>query len=259
MAVAAGDGDDVPAEPAKELTAAIECPKDKLDKLLTDIGRMAAVAGVTLTGDGWPDFPERNAKAAAKKACPNGHVLTTYTTGSSGGGSAWCREGVSAMYDGREGVVTMNPDSDNEVKLRWANEETSRYIGVSRLSQLTSRCDGCRKQISSVTQVMDCRQCNWFLCSDCCQVVHPGAPSCPSCSTKMFWTNNSSTGYRSTYNCDSGGCSGQRGDRWWCGSCRSDICGSCHAKPTGTSEVAYEGLDMHRHPMWLGPGETFSM
>ena len=187
---------------AKEITATIDCSKDKLEKLLTDIGRMAAVAGVTLTGDGWPDFPERDVKEAAKKACPNGHELTAYTTPS-------------------------------------------------------GRCDGCRKDISSPTHVMDCRQCNWWLCSDCTPVVNLGAPACPSCSTKMVWTSSSATGYNG-FGCDlrqSGRCN-ESGDRWWCGRCRADICEHCHAKPTGGGD-AYEGLDMHRHPLGLGSEESF--
>jgi hypothetical protein len=53
-----------------------------------------------------------------------------------GGTGGWViREGASAVYEGRTGVVTMNPDSDYEVKLRWPDGETSSYINVRRLTQ----------------------------------------------------------------------------------------------------------------------------
>jgi len=29
------------------------------------------------------------------------------------------------------------------------------------------RCDGCRKPVQAGTEVMDCRQCNWYLCGSC--------------------------------------------------------------------------------------------
>ena len=42
----------------------------------------------------------------------------------------WCRRGAWASLEGRIGQVTMDPDSDSEVKLLWANGETSRESGA---------------------------------------------------------------------------------------------------------------------------------
>ena len=52
------------------------------------------------------------------------------------GGAGWCRRGAQACLrlGGRRGIVTMDPDSDNEVKLRWPDGATSGYIGVGRLA-----------------------------------------------------------------------------------------------------------------------------
>eukprot|EP01051_Picozoa_sp_SAG22_P006333 SAG22_NODE_409_length_10939_cov_1.956638_6_plen_870_part_00 len=50
---------------------------------------------------------------------------------------AWCVRGAYAVHtDSRRiGEVTMNPDSDDEVKLRWVDGKTSGYIKVSALTQ----------------------------------------------------------------------------------------------------------------------------
>ena len=60
---------------------------------------------------------------------------TKTTTAYSTPGSSWCVQGAYAKHDGRIGKVTMDPDSDNDMKLRWPDEETSIYIKVSRLMQ----------------------------------------------------------------------------------------------------------------------------
>lgn len=46
---------------------------------------------------------------------------------------SWCKAGAWASLDGKIGKVTMNPDSDSEVKLKWANGETSSYVKIARL------------------------------------------------------------------------------------------------------------------------------
>eukprot|EP01050_Picozoa_sp_SAG11_P024990 SAG11_NODE_5494_length_1545_cov_1.200553_2_plen_357_part_01 len=46
---------------------------------------------------------------------------------------AWVKKGVKATYDGRLGTVTMPPDSDKEVKLRWSEGGTSGCIKIVNL------------------------------------------------------------------------------------------------------------------------------
>lgn len=59
--------------------------------------------------------------------------------GSSGGGvdtsnpRSWCKRGAWASRDGKIGKVNMDPDSDSEVKLVWADGNTSGYIKIDRL------------------------------------------------------------------------------------------------------------------------------
>ena len=116
-------------------------------------------------------------------------------------------------------------------------------------------CDGCRKSCSSGTTVMDCRECNWWLCTDCAPLVNAG-PRCPSCSTTMIFTEPSVTSYNG-YNCDGCNTGGHSGARFWCANCRADMCEACHPRSAGGS-AAYEGLDMHRHPLRPGPERSFN-
>jgi hypothetical protein len=51
---------------------------------------------------------------------------------------SWCKKGLSATYNDplkgpRTGVLTMDPDRDNDVKLLWSDGETSNFVPVSRL------------------------------------------------------------------------------------------------------------------------------
>eukprot|EP01050_Picozoa_sp_SAG11_P016767 SAG11_NODE_2328_length_3514_cov_3.922694_3_plen_104_part_00 len=49
---------------------------------------------------------------------------------------AWVKPGAVAAFDGKVGIVTMHPDSDQEVKLRWAGTtETSSYVKADRVQQ----------------------------------------------------------------------------------------------------------------------------
>jgi hypothetical protein len=49
---------------------------------------------------------------------------------------SWIRTSVLAKCDGeRIGRVTQDPDSDREVKLMWADGETSRYTNIARLTK----------------------------------------------------------------------------------------------------------------------------
>jgi hypothetical protein len=49
---------------------------------------------------------------------------------------SWCKRGAWASRDGKIGKVTMDPDSDSEVKLVWADGETSGYIKIDRLQHV---------------------------------------------------------------------------------------------------------------------------
>ena len=49
---------------------------------------------------------------------------------------SWCKVGVWASLDGKIGKLTMNPDSDSEVKLQWANGQVSHYVKISRLTMV---------------------------------------------------------------------------------------------------------------------------
>jgi hypothetical protein len=52
---------------------------------------------------------------------------------------SWCKKGALVKHDGRVGELTMDPDSDREVKIRWAGgSETSGYIRAALVSQATS-------------------------------------------------------------------------------------------------------------------------
>ncbi len=52
---------------------------------------------------------------------------------------AWVKRHAIAQLDGRVGVVTMDPDSDGDVKLRWTdNNENSSCIQVTRLEQASN-------------------------------------------------------------------------------------------------------------------------
>ena len=48
----------------------------------------------------------------------------------------WCKTGAWASLDGRIGKLTMNPDSDSDVKLKWANGDVSGYVKISRLKKV---------------------------------------------------------------------------------------------------------------------------
>jgi hypothetical protein len=48
-------------------------------------------------------------------------------------------EGAYASHESKVGRVTMNPDPDNEVKLKWADGDTSGYIKVHALCRATER------------------------------------------------------------------------------------------------------------------------
>jgi hypothetical protein len=54
-----------------------------------------------------------------------------------GPGDTWIVIGAIATYDGRVGRVAMQPDSDRDVKLTWADGETSSYIKAFRLTRAT--------------------------------------------------------------------------------------------------------------------------
>ena len=43
-------------------------------------------------------------------------------------------KGAWASLDGKIGQLTMDPDSDSEVKLKWANGEVSRYVKINLLT-----------------------------------------------------------------------------------------------------------------------------
>ena len=51
---------------------------------------------------------------------------------------AWCEQGAIARHAGKTGELTMKPDSDKEVKLRWADGKTSNYIKAVLLTQATA-------------------------------------------------------------------------------------------------------------------------
>jgi hypothetical protein len=60
-------------------------------------------------------------------------MSTTTITGS----RELCKLGDVWTYEGKAGALTMNPDSDNEVKLMWlSNGETSSYIKTAKLTRL---------------------------------------------------------------------------------------------------------------------------
>jgi hypothetical protein len=51
----------------------------------------------------------------------------------------WCKKGAIAMHGGKVGEIVMGPDSDREVRLRWAGgREKSGYIRAALLTQPTA-------------------------------------------------------------------------------------------------------------------------
>lgn len=46
---------------------------------------------------------------------------------------SWCKRGAWASLDGRIGKLTMDPDSDSEVKLKWSDGDTSSFVKIDRL------------------------------------------------------------------------------------------------------------------------------
>ena len=109
--------------------------------------------------------------------------------------------GVGAKYQGKIGTLTMAPDSDAEVKLRWDDGSESGYVKAVRVHPLTSAeeaqrdgtvlcsggrhallkganvaqpsytggtagCDTCSKTIAT-HDAYSCRECESDLCVDC--------------------------------------------------------------------------------------------
>merc|ERR1712107_60085 len=70
-------------------------------------------------------------------------------------------------------------------------------------------------------------------------------PMCSGCDKVLKWSNYAGDPYaRFGWTCDQCGTAGRFGYRWFCGDCRSDICGECcHAPPTDdpppTKETVY--------------------
>eukprot|EP01043_Picozoa_sp_COSAG02_P024482 COSAG02_NODE_1339_length_13187_cov_610.871027_1_plen_364_part_10 len=60
---------------------------------------------------------------------------------------SWCKEGAFARFVGRIGQITMDPDSDGEVKLQYADGSESGYIGISQLAPAT-RAEFARQQLA---------------------------------------------------------------------------------------------------------------
>ena len=57
--------------------------------------------------------------------------------------SGWCKAGaVAKTAEGKLGVVSRHPDSDGEVKLRFADGETSGYTKAGTLTQAAASDDG---------------------------------------------------------------------------------------------------------------------
>ena len=50
----------------------------------------------------------------------------------------WCTKGAFARQDSKVGEVTMNPDSDAEVKVKWSDGTESGYIKAAALAQATT-------------------------------------------------------------------------------------------------------------------------
>ena len=73
----------------------------------------------------------RDVKLAAIRTEQTMKTETETITGS----RALCKSGEVWSYEGKKGTLTMNPDSDNEVKLRWLSGGTSSYINTSRLTK----------------------------------------------------------------------------------------------------------------------------
>ena len=66
-----------------------------------------------------------------------------------GRASLWCKRGAMAKQGSKVGEITMDPDSDGDVKVCWSDGTTSSYIKVSALTQPTvadqkAACEWCK-------------------------------------------------------------------------------------------------------------------
>ena len=87
----------------------------------------------------------RDVKLAAIRTEQTMKTETETITGS----RALCKSGEVWSYEGKKGTLTMNPDSDNEVKLRWlSGGDTSSYIRTSRLKQDLSKEIPCTETVT---------------------------------------------------------------------------------------------------------------
>eukprot|EP00419_Tripos_fusus_P025232 CAMPEP_0172724224 /NCGR_PEP_ID=MMETSP1074-20121228/85469_1 /TAXON_ID=2916 /ORGANISM="Ceratium fusus, Strain PA161109" /LENGTH=128 /DNA_ID=CAMNT_0013550633 /DNA_START=71 /DNA_END=454 /DNA_ORIENTATION=- len=53
----------------------------------------------------------------------------------------------------------------------------------------TGTCDGCQQHVAKGAMVMDCAQCNWYLCSTCCP--HCRMTECPKGHQLQQWASQS--------------------------------------------------------------------
>merc|ERR1712188_257798 len=99
---------------------------------------------------------------------------------------SWCRKDCIVKLLGRVGIVTINPDSDVEVKVRWGDDgKTSGYIRAVRLDQAS---DAEQRHAASWCQV------NSIIRMDGKVGVVTMNPDSDA-EVKVKWTDGSQSGY----------------------------------------------------------------
>ena len=68
--------------------------------------------------------------------------------------ASWCKEGIGGKHEGKIGTLTMSPDSDAEVKLKWADGSESGYLKAVRVHPLSSSEEVDLQFLSSQVQFM---------------------------------------------------------------------------------------------------------
>ena len=115
---------------------------------------------------------EAAAAAAAVKTCGRGHTLKVYMTPGTGtcdGCSKYITRGTTLMDCRRCNYYLCgqcDPRSLGAVE-RIVGKTCRRGHSLKPYKALQGSCDGCSTFIASGTRVMDCRACNYYLCSQC--------------------------------------------------------------------------------------------
>ena len=63
--------------------------------------------------------------------------LSQASTADQRSAAGWCKRGVEAKFEGRLGTLTIAPDSDAEVKLKWDDGSESGYLKAAKVQRTT--------------------------------------------------------------------------------------------------------------------------